>query len=246
MFTSWVESPFEGVAVDHHRPVEFAVPHTLLGGTNIDDQRATSALALQRFRRDAIESGAYLGQDVVDRVLCADDVGSWQWDSGTDAELVALWVRHRDPAFVAGSADFDAGGADAFQSFCLELDVVGADVEMDAGLDRLWVRDPLQDDRRKAGDRRGEQIVRLEPSHFLVPQSRCPEGGEAFRIGAVDDDIDVWLHLGWVSYMRTATTNPDTAVSAATAQIATRGEKRSARTPARMAPTAKPASRQSR
>ena len=52
--------------------------------------------------------------------------------------------------------------------------------------------------------------------------------------------------LGWVSYIRTATTMPDKAVSAATAQMAAVIDMASAMMPARSAPMAKPASRQSR
>ena len=50
----------------------------------------------------------------------------------------------------------------------------------------------------------------------------------------------------WVSYMRVATTSPERVVRAATAQMAAVMEMRSARVPARRAPTAKPESRHSR
>src|SRR5215211_189837 len=51
---------------------------------------------------------------------------------------------------------------------------------------------------------------------------------------------------GWVSYMRTATTTPEAAVSAAMTQMAATRPARSATRPASRAPTAKPASRHSR
>ena len=51
---------------------------------------------------------------------------------------------------------------------------------------------------------------------------------------------------GWVSYIRRATTRPEAAVSAATAQMAVGTSKASASSPAASAPTANPPSRHSR
>jgi len=51
---------------------------------------------------------------------------------------------------------------------------------------------------------------------------------------------------GWVSYIRRATTTPEAAVSAATAQMAVGTSKASAISPAASAPTANPPSRHSR
>ena len=67
------------------------------------------------------------------------------------------------------------------------------------------------------------------------PQRRtAPVGGHALAAA------------GWVSYMRTATTNPEAAVRAATTHTAASRPARSATRPASRAPTAKPVSRHSR
>ena len=70
--------------------------------------------------------------------------------------------------------------------------------------------------------------------------------GELDGRGVINELLGLVAGGEWVSYIRTATTSPEAAVSAATAQTAVVMPKASASRPAAKAPTAKPPSRQSR
>ena len=76
---------------------------------------------------------------------------------------------------------------------------------------------------------------------------------QARSLGNASGGVSLWVQGArnapatlCVSYIRQATSTPEAAVSAATAQIASRMPKASARTPVRSAPTANPRSRHSR
>jgi len=113
-----------------------------------------------------------------------------------DAELVPLGVGEHDPGLFS-LADVDVAGTEGERSFHLRGLVVGAQVDVEAVLDRLGLRDGEEEQVPSFGPEVDPADAVALPGFEGLVEQRRPELTDTLRVGAVDGGaLDAETHGG--------------------------------------------------